>query len=171
MTLVEVLIAAVIIGIGLLGIASLQVAALQGASNVDYRSRAIDLTASLADRMRANLGGVDANFYSDANANAVADCGAPPATLCAMTPSAGAEPAECSIQEMSTFDLWEVRCRNGVQNSLPGGQLTIACTEGDGTDECLPLSPMVVTVSWQMQSDEAVAETQRVVTSIIPGAP
>ncbi|MCW4245707.1 MAG: type IV pilus modification protein PilV, partial [Candidatus Thiodiazotropha taylori] len=59
MTLIEVLIAAVIIGVGLLGVASLQITALQGASNADYRSRATDLTAALADRMRANLFGVD----------------------------------------------------------------------------------------------------------------
>ncbi|MCG8125908.1 MAG: prepilin-type N-terminal cleavage/methylation domain-containing protein, partial [Candidatus Thiodiazotropha endolucinida] len=42
MTLIEVLVAAVIIGVGLLGVASLQITALQGASNADYRSRATD---------------------------------------------------------------------------------------------------------------------------------
>ncbi|MEJ2621511.1 MAG: type IV pilus modification protein PilV, partial [Candidatus Thiodiazotropha sp.] len=117
MTLVEVLIAAVIIGIGLLGIASLQVTALQGASNADYRSRAIDLSASLADRMRANRLGVAANSYSDANANATADCAAPPATVCAMTPSASAAPAQCTTLDMASFDMLEIRCRNGVQKS------------------------------------------------------
>ncbi|MES9939365.1 MAG: type IV pilus modification protein PilV [Candidatus Thiodiazotropha sp. 6PLUC2] len=173
MTMIEVLVAAVIIGVGLLGVASLQVTALQGASNADYRSRAIDLVASLADRMRANLNGVNINVYSDTAANTAADCATPPATSCAMTPndadSSGV--TQCTPNEMAAFDLWEVRCRNGVQNSLPGGAMSIACTESSASDDCLPLSPMVVTVTWQLQSSEVTPVTETVVTTIIPGAP
>ena len=173
MTLIEVLIAAVIIGIGLLGVASLQVTALQGASNADYRSRATDLIASLADRMRANLDGVDTNAYSETSANAVADCSAPPSDLCAMTPSTSdaSGVTACTSAQMATFDIWEIRCRNGVQNSLPSGEMTIFCTDSDSTDTCLPLSPMVVTVTWRVESNETDAETEKVVTTIIPGAP
>ncbi|WP_419653319.1 type IV pilus modification protein PilV [Thiolapillus sp.] len=54
-TLVEVLIAAVIVGIGLLGIASLQVKALQASTDAEYRAKATDIAWALADRMRANL--------------------------------------------------------------------------------------------------------------------
>jgi type IV pilus assembly protein PilV len=173
MTMIEVLVAAVIIGIGLLGVASLQVTALQSASNADYRSRATDLIASLADRMRANLDGVDSNSYSDPAANTAADCSTPPEDSCAMTPNATNDTgvAQCSSAQMAAFDLWEIRCRNGVQNTLPGGTLSIACTLSDGTDACLPLSPMVVTVTWRVESNELTPETEKVVTTLIPGAP
>lgn len=173
MTMIEVLVAAVIIGIGLLGVASLQVTALQGASNADYRSRATDIIASLADRMRANLNGVESNSYSNADANTAADCSAPPAEICAMTPDTAnaLDITQCTSDQMAAFDLWEIRCRNGVQNALPGGELSIACTLSDVTDECLPLSPMVVTVTWRVESNELVPETERVVTTLIPGAP
>ncbi|MES9832151.1 MAG: type IV pilus modification protein PilV [Candidatus Thiodiazotropha sp. LLP2] len=172
MTLIEVLVAAVIIGIGLLGVASLQITALQGASNADYRSRATDHTASLADRMRSNLQGVDDNNYiSDTDA----DCDAPPDPVCAMNPNDTTDTglAECTPEEMAAFDLWEVRCRNGVQSALPGGQLVVSCIDNDDTDAdpCSSLSTMVATVTWQVQSDSAIAETETVVTSIVPGAP
>jgi len=54
-TLVEVLVAAIIIGIGLLGIASLQVKSMQASTNAELRARATDLAWALADRMRTNL--------------------------------------------------------------------------------------------------------------------
>ena len=60
-TLLEVLIAAVILGIGLLGIAALQMTSMQGSANAEYRGRASDLAWSLIDRMRANLPGVVSN--------------------------------------------------------------------------------------------------------------
>jgi type IV pilus assembly protein PilV len=172
MTLVEVLIAAVIIGIGLLGVASLQITALQGASNADFRSRATDLTAALADRMRANLWGVDANNYI---VDAASDCGTPPNAICAMTPDdiSTSGVTDCTPAEMATFDLWEVSCRNGVRTALPGGEMSVTCIDNDNSDAdpCSPVSTMLVTITWQVQSDTADPQTEIVVTSIVPGAP
>ncbi|MCU7906844.1 MAG: type IV pilus modification protein PilV [Candidatus Thiodiazotropha sp. (ex Epidulcina cf. delphinae)] len=170
MTLVEVLVAAFVIATGLMGVAALQVTALQGASNADYRSRATDLAASLADRMRANLPAVD--DYASATA---ADCDTIPAPVCAMTldPNSSTTVASCSTQQMAIFDLWEVRCRNGVQTSLPGGQMTVACIDNDTTDEdsCSELSPLRVTITWRLQGDDDATATEQVVTTVIPGAP
>jgi type IV pilus assembly protein PilV len=175
MTLIEVLIAAVVIGIGLLGIASMQVTALQGATNADYRSRATDLAASLGDRMRANLDGVVEAYYTNSDANDAVDCETLPDNVCAMRPqdtgTTGVD--ECSPQQMATFDLWEVRCRNGVNTSLPSGEMTTACIEEDGTvheNDCpasFPPLHVVVTISWQVEE----SETETVVTTILPGAP
>ncbi|MCW4314079.1 MAG: type IV pilus modification protein PilV [Candidatus Thiodiazotropha taylori] len=174
MTLVEVLVAAVIIGIGLLGVASLQITALQGASNADYRSRAADLTAALADRMRANLYAVQANEY---RLDAPVDCTNPPNEVCAMSPddTSSSHLTDCSSTQMATYDLWEVSCRNGVQTSLPGGEITVVCEDnpfyaGDGND-CSPNSDFVVTITWQVQSDTAIPTTETVVTRIVPGSP
>jgi type IV pilus assembly protein PilV len=173
MTLIEVLVAAIVIAVGLLGVASMQVTALKGASNADYRSRAIDITASLADRMRANLEGVDANSYNNNTAEISANCNTLPDPICAMSPDGSITADECNPDQMAAFDLWEIMCRNGVQTALPGGTMSVVCTDAEAApnDTCLPLSPMVVTITWEVTSDNIVPETENVVTTIIPGAP
>jgi type IV pilus assembly protein PilV len=178
MTLIEVLIAAVVIGIGLLGVASMQVTALQGASNADSRSRATELAASLGDRMRANLDGVAASHYytTEADGEGV-NCDASPENQCAMRPDDTDDSgvATCGIEDMAAFDLWEIRCRNGVHNSLPGGRLSVICLDNNGNTvvaaNCPELARYVVTISWQIESSETDPETEKVVTTILPGAP
>jgi type IV pilus assembly protein PilV len=66
-TLVEVLVAVLVLSIGLLGIAGLQLSALQNNRNAHVRSQASMLAYYIADRMRANrtvalTGGYDVDF-------------------------------------------------------------------------------------------------------------
>jgi type IV pilus assembly protein PilV len=56
-TLVEVLVALVVLSIGLLGIAALYVESLQSGRTAVLRSQAVALAADLADRIRANRDG------------------------------------------------------------------------------------------------------------------
>lgn len=70
-TLVEILVAVLVMAIGLLGIAALQTTALQFTRGAYYRSQATTLAYDIADRMRANreaaLGGdYDADFADPA---------------------------------------------------------------------------------------------------------
>jgi type IV pilus assembly protein PilV len=178
MTLIEVMVATVVIAIGLLGVAALQVTALQGASNADYRSKAIDFASALSDRMHANLiafgeyngDTTHDNAYTSA---AAVDCASPPATSCAMTPDMTNDTgiSSCDPTETATFDLWQTTCDGGVQTSLPGGRLTLTCLDNDATDgdDCSDLSPILITVSWQLQSDDNA--TDEVVMAVLPGAP
>jgi type IV pilus assembly protein PilV len=53
-TLVETLVALVVLSIGLLGVAALQLTALQNNGSAVLRSQATYLTYDIADRMRAN---------------------------------------------------------------------------------------------------------------------
>jgi type IV pilus assembly protein PilV len=64
LTLIEVLIALVILSIGLLGLAGLQTISLQFNTSAYYRSQATTLSYSLVDRMRANRQGALANAYN-----------------------------------------------------------------------------------------------------------
>src|SRR5688500_8850514 len=57
-TLLEVLIAIVIVSIGMLGVAAMQATTLKNAGSSKYRSAAISLTSDMSDRLRANLEGV-----------------------------------------------------------------------------------------------------------------
>jgi type IV pilus assembly protein PilV len=61
-TLVEVLIALIVLSIGMLGMAALLLKSLQSGRSSLYRTQAITLAAGLADRMRANR--VPAGVYA-----------------------------------------------------------------------------------------------------------
>lgn len=166
MTLIEVLIAAVVLAIGLLGVAALQVSALQGAGNAQFRSKATDLTSSMVDRIRANLEG-DA---IDAYVTAAATCASTtPNSICSMDADDTTNSAnECSPTDMAAFDLWQIRCR--VEDTLPGGQISIAQLVANCPGCCSALTPMEITVSWQTQNADPNLRTEQVITTIIPGS-
>ncbi len=62
-TLLEVLVAFFVLSIGLLGLATLQGVALQGNNKSFHRSIAMVQAYDMADRMRANMAGVNAGSY------------------------------------------------------------------------------------------------------------
>jgi type IV pilus assembly protein PilV len=64
LTLVEVLIALLVLSIGLLGLAGLHTLSLQYNTSAYYRSQATALAYDLADRMRANRAGALADQYN-----------------------------------------------------------------------------------------------------------
>ncbi|WP_457668189.1 type IV pilus modification protein PilV [Thiolapillus sp.] len=149
-TLVEVLIAALIIGIGLLGIASLQVKALQASTNAESRAIATDIAASLADRIRANL--INKADYVNETATE---------NNCSMVPgsSAAVSSGSCNTnsdtpattRKMAQDDLYAIQNSDYLGLSkLPGGDLTITCdpTACDTDD-----AKMRITVSWQVRND------------------
>ena len=53
-TMVESLVALVVISVGMLGIAGLYLSSLQASRTAKLRSHAVELTSSIADRIRAN---------------------------------------------------------------------------------------------------------------------
>ena len=57
-TLIEVLIAMLVLAVGLLGLAALQASSLRNAQSAYNRSLATELAYDLADRMRANIPGI-----------------------------------------------------------------------------------------------------------------
>lgn len=64
MSLIEVMIAVLILAIGLLGIAALQATALRNSQSSMERSQAVIETYSIIDAMRANRAGVLAGHYT-----------------------------------------------------------------------------------------------------------
>lgn len=62
-TLIEVLIAMIVLAIGLLGLAGLQATSIQSNHSAYYRSQATLLSGDLADRMRANRTAALTNAY------------------------------------------------------------------------------------------------------------
>jgi type IV pilus assembly protein PilV len=62
-TLLEVMIALLVLSIGLLGLAALQTTGLRTSQMADLQTRAVQATADMVERMRANAAGTTAGQY------------------------------------------------------------------------------------------------------------
>ena len=115
-TLLEVLIAIVVVAFGLLGLAGLQVFALKNNQSASLRVTATNLTTDIIDRMKANYIGVINNNYNQPLTSAYQGT---PVSNC--TSATGCLPAE-----LATTDLiqWQQR----VAATLPGG-IGIVCLD------------------------------------------
>lgn len=137
-TMLEVLIAILVIAIGLLGLAGLQAISLKQGQSAYYRSVATQLGYDMSDRMRGNLNGVLGNAYNRTGINtdystAVANC----------TTTTG-----CVAVDLARNDAFE--WQQLVQTLLPGGE-GIVCLDSapqDGTtgtnhgcDGAIPANP------------------------------
>lgn len=109
-SLVEVLVAMILIAFGLLGIASLLLEDLTTARSALLRTQAVALLSDMADRIRANAGAREA--YDSASYG-----GAPVAQGCA--PSDSGAGANCSTDQQAQDDL--ASWATAVQRALPTG--------------------------------------------------
>ncbi|MES2346954.1 MAG: type IV pilus modification protein PilV [Pseudomonadota bacterium] len=149
-TLVEILVAVLLLAFGIVGGVAMQLAALRTRHQAVLVSQATQLATSLAERMRANADqmrlGDGANPYLLLNYDALADPHpVAPAALC----YGGA----CDSAQLASFDLYEIKVQ--VRDRLPagrvlvcrdaglwaGGKLRWACGGGAG-------APLVVKVGW-----------------------
>lgn len=110
-TLIEVLIALVIMSIGMLGIAGLYVHSMQAGRTSLFHHHAVTLAGDVADRIRANPRAAASYAGAAGNNNCVA-----PYTV------------ECTPAEMAAHDkfLWEAQ----AGETLPNGTVTIVFNNG-----------------------------------------
>ena len=116
-TLIESLIALLILSLSALGYAALQLQGMSKNASALWRSKATQLAYCMSDRLRANQGGVAAGAYSHLVASVVA-------------PSCGAT-SPCSMANMATMDY--ARWRADVSNALPGGVGVVCVTSTPGS--------------------------------------
>lgn len=128
-TMVETLVALVVLAIGMLGIAALYLNSLQAGRTAIYRTEAVNLAADLADRIRSNRTAVAGygNVYADAFAEVAA---------CFTT--AGCTPAQLATSDLS-------RWKADIAQQLPNGQGQVVVTPSPGPGE--PAN-YVITVRW-----------------------
>ena len=128
-TMVEVLVALVVLAIGLLGIAALYLNSLQSGRTAIYRTQAVNLAADLANRIRANRTAQAAygTLFADAEVE-VATC---------------YTTGGCIDTDLASSDL--ARWKGTVAQLLPNGQgqvvVTLPVAAGEPTN-------YVVTVQW-----------------------
>ena len=107
-SLVEVLVAMVILSIGMLGIGGLFLESVRSTRTALLRTQAVSLVGDMADRIRANATARAAyNSASYRNAQ-LHDC----------APSAGNVGANCTVVQLAEDDL--ARWSASVRNALPG---------------------------------------------------
>lgn len=124
-TLIEVLVAILIVAVGILGVAGMQVVSLQQNRNALFRDTALQLGNDILDRIRANRGEVygpvalaDApDFGRDCNDN------------------------DCDPEEMLAFDLAQWKCRLDPRD--PDGNAYQDCIDLFGVaEEALPAAAL-----------------------------
>ncbi len=131
-SIMEVLIAMIVVAIGLLGTAAMQTVSMESTVNSANRTVALYLANDLIDRIRANRAGHDAGNYNDVSTAALdADC---------LTATG------CTVEEMAKHDMQE--WLTGLDNNLPSGTGTIA-RNGDA---------YLITVSWLERVKKAATE-------------
>ncbi len=104
-SLIEVLVALIVMSVGMLGIASLYVQSMQAGRTSLFRHNAVTLAGDVADRIRANpTAGV---AYEGAGADAGCIAGG----------------VNCSAPQMAAQDVlvWQEQ----AQDTLPGGQVNV----------------------------------------------
>lgn len=143
-TLLEVLVALVILSLGLLGLAGLQLRSLQGSSDSFARSQAMILADSMADRMRANPIAVTEGSYRVAANNLPA---LPPYN-CEDTFPAGEN--TCTPTEFAALDTADWANDLQTASVLPAGTGSITCNDIDAGDAlpCSPNSVHTITLMW-----------------------
>ncbi len=105
-SLVEVLIALVIMSVGMLGIAGLYVQSMQAGRTATFRHHAVTLAGDVADRIRANPSAGDAYALPGGANNACVGQG-----------------TDCSAPDMAEHDVW--LWTQQADESLPAGGVTV----------------------------------------------
>ncbi len=139
MTLIEILVAIVVLSVGLLGLAGLQLKGLQVSQGSTYRWQAAILAEDMADRIRADPAGAVAGNYSytggtstatGATGQAITDWLARVAALPGGT-ALIIEPAGVSPQQLTITITWQdVRAQIGSGQLAPGAIASPTQTQG-----------------------------------------
>jgi type IV pilus assembly protein PilV len=124
-TLIEVMVAFLIMGVALLGLASMQSSGLQVNQSAYNRTQAAVLAMDMAEKIRANRGQSIDQLYEGETGAQVGSC---------MTA------AGCSLAEMRQNDVYE--WKQAIANVLPGGDGVIcfdmAASANDGSSATDP---------------------------------
>jgi type IV pilus assembly protein PilV len=144
-SLLEVMIALLVLSIGLLGIAGLQVFSLKYNHQSYERTQATLLINEIVDRMRANPAAVQSGLYDNV----------PLANAYGTYIGFGSCPTTCSSTDLFNYDVYEWKKRMQDPGMLASGQGGVALDPATGL--------YVITVSW---TEDDVTPTQMAMVRI-----
>jgi type IV pilus assembly protein PilV len=138
-TLIEVLIAMMILAVGLLGLAALQAASLRNNQSAFYYSQATQLAYDIADRMRANV--VSASTYTNIK----------PVDAKPQTDDCLKVTTTCTPEKMAEHDLYE--WYTAIRSTFPESVDTLSQIEVNTVGG---IDTYTVTISWNDNRDDDV---------------
>ena len=141
-SLIEIMVAALVLSIGILGVASLQIIGMKGTHQSYMKQQAMAVVQSLSERMHTNKQGVIAgNYLVDSS---TFDCNA-------VLNTCSGPSSNCTVVEIATVDLHNLICgykkgsaprTGGVEvvdagdvSTLVNGELDVTCPTGCATGE------------------------------------
>jgi len=137
-SMVEMMVATLILSIGILSLAALQASSMRSTHLAYTRTQAGIATMEMAERMRANLVGVETNGYINVS-----------------SPPAGTAPTSCltntcSAAEVAADDIYQWLLSLQNSSDLLSARGTVLCTDSDTTDldACTNGSLHDITVMW-----------------------
>lgn len=138
-SLIEVLVAMLVLGVAVLAFAGLQVRALQGTGTAHTRSQAMTLAAEFVERVRANPDGLATYREEDRYLDAIP--AGEPADWDAADPRCMFDVVNiegCNAVNMAKFDAFEVRYL--AAQLLPDGRLRLESCDGAANLDCVFVS-------------------------------
>lgn len=144
-TLLEILIALLVLALGIVGGVALQLAAMRARHQATLLSQATYMATALAERMRANP--TQAEVYLSLNYDALAE----PSPV---APPSRCDDAPCSADMLALADLYDAKLQ--VRRALPAGRVLICRDAGLWSGGKLrwacsgeAAAPVVVKVGWR----------------------
>ena len=153
-SLLEVLIALIVLSIGMLGHSKIQALGVRASTDAHLRTEATYLANDMIERMRANRPSVASDYYATGINYAAIDCTGAPAKICSEG-TAGAA-ADCTSTEMADEDAFNWFC--DVAASLPGGNVAVSSAAGVYS----------VQVSWNGLDEDGAVQNRNVSATFIP---
>lgn len=155
MSLIEILIAFLILALGLLGIAGMLLLSSKANNSSYVKQQAVQCIYDIFDKMRANY---QAAINGSYNINNINSSGSPtlpprPGTMCNQNP--------CSSTQLATYDTWYWLTYDVTR--LPGGSGSISTAAAPGTSGN---TVVTVTVQW----DDSLAQNLVGASSTISSA-
>ncbi len=127
-TLIEILVAIIVVAIGLIGMAGIQGAAVKYTKSAEGRNHAVQLAYDIQDRIRTSRATLANGGFATANSFQTVTCNRNFATT-------------ADVQAQADVDMW----RNQIACLLPSGQGRIEIGAADATSG---LFPITVSVRW-----------------------
>ena len=133
-TMMEVLVTILVGAVGLAGVMGMEALAIKTNHQAYLRTQAILQAQDLADRMHANLKGVDDGDYATA--------------IPTSQPSPNCLSANCTPEQLAAFDKWEWQQAN--ERLLPAGAGTITYSSIEEAH--------TITVAWKEEGNAGTAD-------------
>lgn len=161
--LIEIMITVFVLSVGILGIAAVQALGVRYNYDSYVRSQAVSFANELAERMRANIAGVNVGNYAAAAFNP-AGCPNPQSANTPVAPAPAQiceSPTICTPAQLANYDVYRTACgygaanaeAGGVQDLLPQSSISVICNAAP----CVAGSTHTITVAWQQRQDNNAA--------------